>query len=474
MKRLICTVLTIGVLLPLLTGCAGSKTAQNLPGIPPATETREAAQQKAKEAYEIPDRFTGEWTGLENTFHVTADGEILLPDMGRLCTAKVKRHAFTQEEADKFMAVFFQGNPLYEEITMTKERYQELQAHYEAIQRGEIPYEHDGSIDDVPKVLKEIEAYMETAPHEGERIPANTQYHTRDRGMPEGTTEIAGWTEVEGRKLHCLFWNDQGSHPWGDSVKIWEDGYGDSMGASITVDSVDNRLSLKCVPFEGNEQAMEVGDGLMDRLGLTQFVCDKVIPVEYAKLVEDGVNQVYQPVGTGEAGVLLEYVRQVNGLPLTKTNFNGGASEDGAPDIGVWQNEQIEIYVLGDRVVCFQWENPYEVTEIQSAGELMDFKDIQEIFGKMIFVKNSGWLGVNQANDSDDSHDLHVDKVQLPLMRVRPKDNVMEGAIIPVWDFWGTSQWYEETGEKIGEPDYGVLMTLNAVDGTLVDREIGY
>lgn len=167
MKRLICTVLTIGLLLPLLTGCAGSETAQNLPGIPPATETREAAQQKAKEAYEIPDRFTGEWTGLENTFHVTADGEILLPDMGRLCTAKVKRHAFTQEEADKFMAVFFQGNPLYEEITMTKERYQELQAHYEAIQRGEIPYEHDGSIDDVPKVLKEIEAYMETAPHEG-------------------------------------------------------------------------------------------------------------------------------------------------------------------------------------------------------------------------------------------------------------------------------------------------------------------
>ncbi len=473
MKRRICMVLTVGMLLSMLAGCA--KEQEALPGLPPATETLEVAQQKAREAYEIPDRFTGEWTGLENIIRVTVDAEILLPeDMGRLCTAKVNRHAFTQEEADKVMEVFLKGNPLYEEITMTKERYQELKEHYEAIQRGEIPYEHDGTIDDVPRVLEDIEANMETAPQEGERIPANPKYHTRERGMKEGTAEIAGWAEVDGKKLHCFFYNDQGSRPWGDSVKIWEDGYGDNMDAHITVDSVEDRISLKWVPLAGNEQAIRIGDELIEKLGLTQFACDKVIPVQYAKLVADEVNQVFQPESTGEEGVLLEYVRQVNGLPLTKTNFDADASESGAPDIGVWHNEQIEIYVLGDRVVYFWWENPYEVTDIQSAGTLMDFRDIQDIFGKMIFVKNNEWLGVNQANGTDDYHEYQIDKLQLTLMRIRPRDNVMEGTIVPVWDFWGTHHWYEETGEEIGEPDYGVQLTINALDGTLVDREIGY
>lgn len=477
MKQRICMILVVGMLLPMFTGCARERTQETLPGLTPATGTEWTAQPEAQKTYEVPDRFTGEWTGLEDTFTVTADAEILLPeDIGKLCTAKVKRHPFTQEEADKIMEVFLKGNPLYEEITMTKERYQELQEHYEAIQRGEIPYEHDGTIDDVPRILKEIEAYMETAPHEGEQIPADPQYHTRDTGMLEGTKEIAGYAEVEGRKLHCLFYNDEGSRPWGDFVNIWEDGYGDNMGPHITADSVEDRLDLKCVPFAGNEQAIQVGDALMEALGLEPFVCDKVIPVQYAKLVSDPVNQLYQPVSTGEDGVLLEYVRKVNGLPLTKTNFNASASESGAPDIGVWQNELIEIYVLGDRVVYFSWENPYEVTEIQSAGALMDFGEIQEIFGKMFFVKNNEWLGINKINGFDTLHDYKIDKVQLTLMRVRPKDSVMEGTIVPVWDFWGTEQaaWDEGTGEITGQPRYGVQLTLNALDGTLVDREIGY
>lgn len=92
---------------------------------------------------------------MEDTFTVKADGEILLPeDIGKLCTAKVKRHAFTQAEADKFMEVILKGNPLYENIYATKESVQADIEHYEAILRGEIPYEHDGTIDRVPEIIE--------------------------------------------------------------------------------------------------------------------------------------------------------------------------------------------------------------------------------------------------------------------------------------------------------------------------------
>ena len=468
MKQRICLVL--GMLLVTLAGCA--KEQEALPGLPPATEIQGQAQ-----AYEVPDRFTGEWTGLEDTFLVKADAGIILPEnMEKLCTAKVKRHAFTQEEADKVMAVFLKGNPLYENIYATKESLQEQLEHYEAIQRGEISYEHDGTIDDVPKVIERIKKNIETAPHEGEKFLADTKYHpeklaeavVRYGGNPDEQV-IRGYAQVDGRTLQCSFRNS-GGDGW-DYIKIWEEGFGEdpSRVAKLTGESLDDIFNQRTISAAEREQEVQVGDDLVSALGLENYSCDQIYAVAFAS--ENGE-------ATGENGVLLEYVRKVNGLPLTKTNFDGGASEDYAGDIGSWEYERLRIYVLGDRVVCFSWENPYEVTDIQSTGELMDFRVIQEIFEKMIFVKNHYWLEANKVNGFDVIHDVNIDKVQLTLMRVRPKDSVTEGTIIPVWDFWGSE--IGRAGDKEheslvwSEERYGVQLTLNALDGTVIDREIGY
>lgn len=479
MKRFICQFLVIAVLVGLLTGCGGEKTQETLPGLTPATGTEWTAVPQEEVSYEVPERFTGEWTGLEDIIHVAADAEILLPeDMGKLCTAKVKRYAFTQEEADKILEVFLKGNPLYEEVYMTKEKCQGIIDHYEAILRGEAEYTGDGTIDRVPGLIELYKEELKKVPYAGEKPLADTKFHHPE--PPMGSTGgdysnyvIKGYADVDGKTLHVSFHNCGDTHYRADEVWIWEEGYADMGGAPlITFDSIEARNNFTPVSMDGYEKEMAVGEGLMEALGLEEFICDGVIPMEYAQEVV--FDDHYEPVGTGDEGVLLEYVRKVNGLPLTKTNYDGGASESGAPDVGNWVYEKISMYVLGDRVVCFQWDNPYEVTDIQSAGKLMDFQDIQEVFGQMMFVKNNRWVGVNQANGSDDYHEYQIDKVQLTLMRIRPRDNVMEGTIVPVWDFWGTHHWYEETGEEIGEPDYGVQLTLNALDGTLVDREIGY
>ncbi len=479
MKQLACMLLAAVMLLVLFTGCANEQPQETLPGLVPATGSEWTAQPKTESAYEVPERFTGEWTGLEDTFTVKADAEILLPeDVSLLSTAKVKRHAFTQEEADKVMEVFLKGNPLYKNIYATKESLQEELEHYEAIQRGEIPYEHDGTIDRVPGIMEELRKRIETAPHEGEKFLADSKFHLEE--LAEGTVqygepivkeEITGYAEVDGRILHCYIANSTGADS--EKMMIWEDGYGNTMGPCLTIESGEASAGAE------GEQAEKVGNDLMKELGLDVYTCEQVIPVQYAKQVPVEINEnyeVYQAEATGEEGYLLEYVRKVNGLPLMKTNFNGAASEENGPYIGFWQYEQIQVYVLGDRVVYFRWTNPYEVTDIQPAGKLMDFQQIQEIFAKMIFVKNGDWLDINKQNGFPTFHELHIDKVQLTLMRVRTKDSVEEGTILPVWDFWGTetARWDQGTGEKTSEPRYGVLISINALDGTIVDREIGY
>lgn len=479
MKQLFCLFVAALMLLALFTGCGNPETT--IVGTEPEETLAKGTEWTAvpQPAYEVPDRFTGAWKGLEDTFTVKADAEIILPeDMGKLCTAKVKRHAFTQEEADKVLEVFLKGNTLYQEVNLTKEQCQGIIEKYEAILRGEAEYTGDGTIDRVPGLIEMYKKEMEKAPYAGEKPLADTKFHHPEPPMGAvggdySNYVIEGYADVDGRTLHVRM-NNQGDRPyWADEVQVWEEGYGRSGGAAlITYESIDARNDFHAVPIAGYEQQIAVGDRLMKDLGLDEFTCGGVIPAQYAQEVV--IDDHYEPVATGEEGVLLEYVRQVNGPPLTKTNYDGTASESGAPDIGNWFYERIMVYVLGDRVVCFDWWNPYEITDIQSAGTLIDFRDIQDIFAQMIFVKNSDWLGINKSNGFDSLHDLNIDKAQLTLMRVRPRDSVTEGRIVPVWDFWGTERSSAPDYDDHIREEYGVLLTINALDGTVIDREIGY
>ena len=75
--------------------------------------------------------------------------------------------------------------------------------------------------------------------------------------------------------------------------------------------------------------------------------------------------------------------------------------------------------------------------------------------------------------------DVDITKVSLSLMRIRDK-GFLRGTIVPVWDFWGTSDWYDAEPNAYGYQEKGMnydfqpMLTLNAVDGTVVNRQLGY
>ena len=60
-------------------------------------------------------------------------------------------------------------------------------------------------------------------------------------------------------------------------------------------------------------------------------------------------------------------------------------------------------------------------------------------------------------------------------MRVMEKGNVMEGTMVPVWDFFGretVTQGDDEVYTYGGSFDS--WLTINALDGTIIDRDLGY
>ena len=89
-------------------------------------------------------------------------------------------------------------------------------------------------------------------------------------------------------------------------------------------------------------------------------------------------------------------------------------------------------------------------------------------------------LTETDANSGKETRmDVDITKVSLSLMRIRDKGS-MQGTIVPVWDFWGTSDWYDVAPNKWGYNEKGTnyttqpMLTLNAIDGNVVSRELGY
>ena len=82
------------------------------------------------------------------------------------------------------------------------------------------------------------------------------------------------------------------------------------------------------------------------------------------------------------------------------------------------------------------------------------------------------------TNGFETRMDVTITEVSLTLMRIRDKGS-SQGTIVPVWDFWGSWSWYAPGTDTSEVMQNGVscrqpMLTLNAVDGTVVSRLFGY
>ena len=160
-------------------------------------------------------------------------------------------------------------------------------------------------------------------------------------------------------------------------------------------------------------------------------------------------------------------------------------SEETNPDTVSWVMESVRIVVGKDGILSFTWFSPSTepiVKEPQTA--LMSFDEIASIADTMLPVvvvgpKETSLVDLDRINGFDTHMDVEITKVSLTLMRIRDKGS-LQGTIVPVWDFWGTWDWYEpedgasDTMRKGASYTTQPMLTLNAIDGNVVNRQLGY
>ena len=151
-------------------------------------------------------------------------------------------------------------------------------------------------------------------------------------------------------------------------------------------------------------------------------------------------------------------------------------SDDTIWDGQTWFYESCNFIVSDDGIETFSWRSPNTYTEVVTADTAMlPFDRIDEIFRKMILVRYES----NAAgNATGKLFSYHVDRVSLDLQRVLEQGSQDTGLLIPVWNFYGSFEFQYTNGDHYGsEIEQGFrkpLLSINAIDGSIIDLREGY
>ena len=195
--------------------------------------------------------------------------------------------------------------------------------------------------------------------------------------------------------------------------------------------------------------------------------------------------------------ILVSLSREHNGVPVTASEQSGyyGQTFDyslrGNYNLHRnWHYETFHILVSKDGIIGFDWNSPHKVVEtIVRDSEMIMFDDVADIFETMFRVKYSGHMSMlldtrgavttREIGEMSLSHESEITSVTLSLRRVLEQGNPDYGLLVPVWDFYGIikTTTYEDgvafphkNSTAANEP----LLTINAIDGTIVDINKGY
>ena len=129
--------------------------------------------------------------------------------------------------------------------------------------------------------------------------------------------------------------------------------------------------------------------------------------------------------------------------------------------------------VVDDRGIRSLWlDFPHEVIgKLAEDSQRLPFPQIMDIAGRLLPLKESFWEKTFRE------YRVRVTDIRLGYMRVQSKNQPGQYQLVPAWDFFGTTEGlgHEKTGEtNLHAHAYNSLLTLNAIDGTAIDRDWGY
>ena len=221
---------------------------------------------------------------------------------------------------------------------------------------------------------------------------------------------------------------------------------------------------------EEEERDLQNAADFANALGCAQVIPQYIIDADEDTRVR---NQVETGFDSGYKHFTLLPVYE--GIPVypytTMYGSDTGRQAAGIPFARNLEQEEIFGTLYEGEVISLQWNSPFTVLSVENENvPLLSFERIMEIFRRQVFM----------SVYCDQGHPItyRITGIQFSYMRVQVKDSD-DYYLLPVWDFTGYMiyDWQMSPGDMAVARGFFhsmSILTINAVDGSILDRYLGY
>mgnify|MGYP001098511927 CR=1 FL=1 len=164
---------------------------------------------------------------------------------------------------------------------------------------------------------------------------------------------------------------------------------------------------------------------------------------------------------------LFIFTRGFNGLPAMYHKPMLARGEASAAYAEPWADEYAAVTIDDAGIVYFTWESPTTVKMVNESVALLSFDRIME------FLAQHCRSSLSWIDESIKSISVEITQIRLCMAKI--STGADEYLYVPAWDFIGISQSNMADGttatENGAEQSY---FTINAIDGSIIDRNLGY
>ena len=519
------------IIMILISACQPTPEAQvvrekNEEGIIEAIEKEDAGNsltETSSPSYQYNQTWQEKIEGQNDKLSVTVSADVFVPNDGNMPIASVYPTYISEEIAAKMMNVLGQGNAFY---PMSKVRTKDdLMAEILELKewlanpsgdlytdRGKYPDKWQKFVDGKQKRVEQLQTEYQSAPESIEEKPLEAVYHSTVDNNIEGMTalyeeletQLNEATSAEEKEEIGIMMNDMQMVIEGNEYDFQISGTAD-LGkddvARITITKKINYPEYNSARFTGlydNETIFELPlDEVCNKVIHKNFDAvnglslgyDQALQIAEKAIMDMGLEDMRfadaQIIGKANATTNIDkwkdayrfaFTRQVENVQVTPdiTSINYSEALNKA-----WRNEYIEIYIDDTGIVKFTWTAPAEIKEVLATNvQLLSFEQMQNIFRNYIYIK-----GAYDEDEDIISRQTTITEVRLGLMQVQSTQSDTGYLLIPVWDFYGydVNTYSDDTKLVLDESNELTIvnhnvsyLTINAIDGSIIDRSLGY
>lgn len=228
------------------------------------------------------------------------------------------------------------------------------------------------------------------------------------------------------------------------------------------------------------DDAIKMAQDLLDRLGIKEMVLASNTPVHQQDITKEAASAAVY-------GYQIDFQRSYGGMPVIGPNY---ISYDGKQYGPAYEHESIEIMIHNDQIDSFRWVSPSRQDKTENNNVLLlPFSDIMDAFEKQMSLEYTLEKLSRYAPENPDYKEyiakmeyggVDISKIQLGMVRLAIKDQPGAYRMVPAWKFYGSEKvkYKDQKEETVNlaniQGSQNVYETINAIDGSIIDSNLGY